>query len=424
MTSGRVVAADRRPVEANLTADVLAADTVLPVTDASIFAEEDDFAEGPQWVVIGKGLTPVEYVATDTESSPLRRSPWPPRSATDSEAGLPVTMWDPSVQIDDKRSVEIVVKVALDEHPGEVPITASVDHAMVPLSGIDSLVGAQVTLADDDFDQWRVANVPGRASVVDSGYVQTPTVRARLVTSTPLAAGVWDTVMLTSSEKQDFDYDPGTGVFTARRDGVYVAHLPRLVRAQRQQRPRAACPRLLPRRHQRGAAVRPGRCGGLGDRVAGDLRAAAPGRRGCQLRGPPDVGGDPEPAGHRRGPHHLRRAGPATHRGHDLPERDVRVNVPPDAALRDARTDVSDLTASVLDGDPYWEAPTTLVLPFDPEPSVAEQALIRRRLMTRDADEEAWVTALVAARAADDVPAMTRLLADRALVGIDAPQEA
>ena len=221
MTSGRVVAADRRPVEANLTADVLAADTVLPVTDASVFAEEDDFAEGPQWVVIGNGLNPVEYVATDTESSPETITLADP-VGDDLEAGLPVTMWDPSVQIDDKRSVEIVVKVALDEHPGEVPITASVDHAMVPLSGIDSLVGAQVTLADDDFDQWRVANVPGRASVVDSGYVQTPTVRARLVTSTPLAAGVWDTVMLTSSEKQDFDYDPGTGVFTALRDGVYV----------------------------------------------------------------------------------------------------------------------------------------------------------------------------------------------------------
>ena len=102
----------------------------------------------------------------------------------------------------------------------------------------------------------------------------------------------------------------------------------------------------------------------------------------------------------------------------------MRVNVPPDAALRDARTDVSDLTASVLDGDPYWEAPTTLVLPFDPEPSGAEKALIRRRLMTRDAGEEAWVTALVAARAADDVPAMTRLLTDRALVGIDSPLEA
>ena len=74
--------------------------------------------------------------------------------------------------------------------------------------------------------------------------------------------------------------------------------------------------------------------------------------------------------------------------------------------LRDIRVrrldppDFSDLTPRPLDGDPQWAAdePDALHLPFDGEPSAAEQVKIRRRLLTADAAEEARVTEMAAAR--------------------------
>lgn len=58
--------------------------------------------------------------------------------------------------------------------------------------------------------------------------------------------------------------------------------------------------------------------------------------------------------------------------------------------------DFSDITASVMDGRVRWDG-DALVLPFDPEPSEADQAAIRLRLLTRDADHEAQVTQMRAA---------------------------
>ena len=88
--------------------------------------------------------------------------------------------------------------------------------------------------------------------------------------------------------------------------------------------------------------------------------------------------------------------------------------------------DVSDLTASELVGSPHWVDGTTLVLPFDPEPSAAEQRLIRRRLMTEDAAHEAWVSDVVdAVSDLDALPSLTpaerllRLLAAGAVRGIE-----
>ncbi len=84
--------------------------------------------------------------------------------------------------------------------------------------------------------------------------------------------------------------------------------------------------------------------------------------------------------------------------------------------------DFSDLTASVRTGSATWDD-DALCIPFDPEPSPAEQVLIRRRLMTRDNAHEAWVAAVVAARDADppDFEALTLLHTEAALRGIDAP---
>jgi len=47
-------------------------------------------------------------------------------------------------------------------------------------------------------------------------------------------------------------------------------------------------------------------------------------------------------------------------------------------------------------GSASWDGAQTLSLPFDPEPSAQQQQLIRRRLLTRDAEEERVVAGLVA----------------------------
>ena len=104
----------------------------------------------------------------------------------------------------------------------------------------------------------------------------------------------------------------------------------------------------------------------------------------------------------------------------------MNLTVTPGRPLRDpATTDLSDLTASERTGDAAWLDETTLHLPFTPEPSQAEQALIRRRLMTRDAEQEAWVGAVVNTLAAiptsEPCRALLALLVDDALNGIDAP---
>ena len=66
---------------------------------------------------------------------------------------------------------------------------------------------------------------------------------------------------------------------------------------------------------------------------------------------------------------------------------------PPEGGLaRPADTDVSDLTASVRSGSPRWvDDGATIEIPFDPEPSEAEQELIVRRLLTADDAEESAV---------------------------------
>lgn len=66
------------------------------------------------------------------------------------------------------------------------------------------------------------------------------------------------------------------------------------------------------------------------------------------------------------------------------------IQVPPGALLRPADTDLSDLTDCVRTGPARWVT-GGLEIPFEPEPSEAEQAAIRRRLLTRDADDEAEV---------------------------------
>lgn len=101
----------------------------------------------------------------------------------------------------------------------------------------------------------------------------------------------------------------------------------------------------------------------------------------------------------------------------------VKLTIRAGAALRAGDVDMSDLTTATQTGPPRWVDETTLEITFDREPTVAEQALIRRRLLTRDAAHEARATAFVAAAAnlgtPDGVAAAVRLLLTEALDGIE-----
>lgn len=72
------------------------------------------------------------------------------------------------------------------------------------------------------------------------------------------------------------------------------------------------------------------------------------------------------------------------------------VDVPAGVTPR-ADIDLSDLTASVRAGDARWVGESTLEIPFDSEPTPAEQRRIRRRLLTSDAAQEQMVAELLSA---------------------------
>lgn len=73
----------------------------------------------------------------------------------------------------------------------------------------------------------------------------------------------------------------------------------------------------------------------------------------------------------------------------------------PRGLLKRAQVDLSDLTESRRVGDCHWDPAEVdvLVCPMDPEPTVAEQVAIRRRLVTADEVEEARLYDLIATRA-------------------------
>lgn len=75
----------------------------------------------------------------------------------------------------------------------------------------------------------------------------------------------------------------------------------------------------------------------------------------------------------------------------------MRVYLPNDL-LKRADADLSDLTASEQTGEPYWDEGDMLVIPFDKEPTEAEQEAIRRRLTTLDAEDEARLYTLLNTR--------------------------
>lgn len=76
----------------------------------------------------------------------------------------------------------------------------------------------------------------------------------------------------------------------------------------------------------------------------------------------------------------------------------------PGNLLKRADADLADLTSSKRTGPASWDEGDVLVIPFDTDPSEAEQEAIRRRLVTADAVEEARYAELLTMRGTATAP--------------------
>ncbi|NUR79082.1 MAG: hypothetical protein HOQ21_01355 [Dermatophilaceae bacterium] len=77
----------------------------------------------------------------------------------------------------------------------------------------------------------------------------------------------------------------------------------------------------------------------------------------------------------------------------------MNLTIPPNVQVRPGAGDLdfADLAPGCKRSGPAtWLDDGTLVLPFAPEPTSPQQALIRRRVLTKDAREERIVAGLVA----------------------------
>jgi hypothetical protein len=144
-----------------LAAPVLLLDTVLEVDDTTDFDEEQG-----GWLTIADA-DPVAYTTVDHDAATVTLAA---PSAAAYEAGDPVVIWDPSVPPSGAKVVEYVASVMTDHGPLE----AVLSHELIPTAGVDSLVGASVTLAEGD-DDWYIGRVPGREPVLDGSFIDPAT---------------------------------------------------------------------------------------------------------------------------------------------------------------------------------------------------------------------------------------------------------
>lgn len=156
-----------------LSADVAIGDTVLPLSSATAF--EEDFTEA-RYLVIGDETTPREYVSP-TQNDPEAQQYVTLATPLDVafEAGLPVTLWDPAAEADDKRASDVKAWVRLDSAPEGNPIQVTVRHNAQPTAGDYALEGANVTLVELDAE-WYIEEVLGRTAAVDAAYVSNPNI--------------------------------------------------------------------------------------------------------------------------------------------------------------------------------------------------------------------------------------------------------
>lgn len=148
-------------------------DEVLVVDSAAAF---DPFFEVPRFLAIGDDLVPRQYVAVqnDRDAGPLTVTLAEPLEV-EYEEGLPVYLWDPTVEADDKRAVWYQAWVQLDDGDEESrPVPATIPHGTIPLAGVYSLVGASVEVLEDDDGEDYVGEVFGRPAVVDPDTLDRP----------------------------------------------------------------------------------------------------------------------------------------------------------------------------------------------------------------------------------------------------------
>jgi hypothetical protein len=207
---------------AELSADILATDEVLPVGDAGGFDEE---FEERRYLTIGDDLTPHEYVAVENDDDTQQTVTLAAPVGTAYEAGLPVYLWDPDATGEDKRAIEYEAEVRLEGQTN--PIPAAVRHAMVPLAGVDALNGARVVLDQDDDGAWFVADVLARTPTVDGSTLDSPSVGVYLGAGSGVVVptGVWTRITgwaTAGGESRHVRVAPSDGLLEVTIAGRYM----------------------------------------------------------------------------------------------------------------------------------------------------------------------------------------------------------
>lgn len=167
MTSGIVDAIAQDWRGDTLAVDAATTDLELLVDDAV------DFDEDGGWLVVGEG-DPLEYLSiTDPEDGTPATITLADPLTEDLEAGLPVVLWDPTVPGGGSRVVEYVAAVRLSEDAGVAD--AVIPHEQIPVAGVENLIGATVSIEEDDEGEWWVAYVHGREPVIDGAKIDPTT---------------------------------------------------------------------------------------------------------------------------------------------------------------------------------------------------------------------------------------------------------
>lgn len=168
-TSGVITSIDQDWRGDTLTVAAASGDTVLQVNDAGDFSE--DAATVTRYLIVGTEATPRQYVDVDMDADTVTLAATVGGSGL--EVDLPVVLWDPTVGDSGSRVVEYVAAVALHDDSGTAP--AVIPHELIPASGVYGLVGASVSITDDDEGEWWIERVLGREAVVDFNYLDPTT---------------------------------------------------------------------------------------------------------------------------------------------------------------------------------------------------------------------------------------------------------
>lgn len=149
-----------------LDAAASAGTTLLSVFDAGDFSEDADTLT--RYLLVGGEATPRQYVDVDKDADTVTLAATVGGSGL--EAGLPVVLWDPTVGGVGAQAVEYVATVTLDDGSGSPD--AVIPHDLIPTTGVDGLIGATVSIdQEDDDDDWYVAHVLGREPTLRADFI-------------------------------------------------------------------------------------------------------------------------------------------------------------------------------------------------------------------------------------------------------------